>query len=53
VRVVDALVVVEVGLSCGTEVQEVSKQLPTRMRRAEMRSFFIGYALGVEPLRAS
>jgi hypothetical protein len=39
-------------VSCGTEVQDVNKQLPTRIRRAEMRSFFIGYALGVEILRA-
>jgi Zn ribbon nucleic-acid-binding protein len=48
VDVVDAFVLV----SCGTEVQEVNKQLPTRIRSAEMRSFFISNALGVETLRA-
>ena len=52
-REVDVFVVLADVLSCGTEVQEVNKQLPTKTRRAEIRNFFIGYALGVETLRAS
>jgi len=50
----ELVVLVELGAvrSCGTDVQEVNIQLPTRIKSAEIRSFFIGYALGVEPLRA-
>jgi hypothetical protein len=53
VREVDVFVVLADVLSCGTEVQEVNKQLPAKTRRAEIRNFFIGYGLGVETLRAS
>ena len=52
-REVEVFVVLADVLSCGTEVQEVNKQLPAKTRRAEIRNFFIGYALGVETLRAS
>jgi hypothetical protein len=49
--VLDVLVLADVR-SCGTEVQEVIKQLPTNIKRAEIRNFFIDFALGVERLRA-
>jgi hypothetical protein len=50
--VVEVFVVRALVESCGTLVQELNKQLPTKRRRAEIRSFFIGYALGGEPVRA-
>jgi hypothetical protein len=39
---VEVFVVVADGLSCGTEVQEVIKQVPVKTRRAEIKNFFIG-----------